>query len=73
MPKITSVEEATEVARNYLSPYYRFFRPVRVVQEGARWLVEGDVGAWVTQVVRLKMDGETGTILEFEAEAATQA
>lgn len=70
MPEeVRSAEEATERAKSYLEKYFNpvlfSLRPIKVVKEGDVWLVEIDVGLFETKIAQLKIDANTGAILEY--------
>ena len=66
MPSIENVERAAEVAERFLAKYYAFRRLVKAERVGGEWLVEFDVGILSKEIVRIRLDANTGEIVEYE-------
>ena len=66
MAVITTAEDAIETGDVFLSKYYPFKRPLSAKIEEENWLVVFDVGAIKVQRVGLKIDANTGAILEVD-------
>ena len=66
MPTIATVEEAIDTGANLLRKYYTFLRPMTVRKEELTWLVVFDVGALSVQRIEVRIDSETGSIIEFD-------
>lgn len=63
--EIKSAEEATEKAHSFIKKYRSYTRPLKAEQEGDSWLVEIDVGPFITKIAKIKIDAKTGDILEY--------
>ena len=60
-----SAEEATARALSFIKKYRTIVRPIRAVREDDSWLVEIDVGPIFTAIAKVKIDAESGDVLEY--------
>ena len=65
MPRLQTVEEAFQRADAFLSKYYAFKRPLSAKKEGDNWLLEYDVGVFGVEKVRLRIEAESGSIIDY--------
>jgi uncharacterized membrane protein YkoI len=63
--EIKTAEEATEKARAFIKKYRMIARPLKAVRENGVWAVEIDVGPILVAVAQVKIDANTGDILEY--------
>ena len=63
--KIKSATEATDMAQSFIKKYYVIARPLKAVKENGNWLVEFDVGPLSVVVAKVKVDAQSGNILEY--------
>lgn len=63
--KIETAEEAVDAADRFVGKYHGTRVLQKVVREGAKWKLEFDVGILSIQIVRVTLDAETGSILEY--------
>jgi hypothetical protein len=67
MPKIEYAEQATETVMGFLKQHFSWGgRPVSARQENGTWLVEVDIGVFRPRVGQVKLNRETGHIIEYE-------
>lgn len=67
MPAIESADAAVEVAEPLVKRYHLFRVLKRAQREGANWIVEFDVGATQSLIVRITLDAETGKLVEYQS------
>ncbi|MBI2908593.1 MAG: hypothetical protein HYX92_13190 [Chloroflexi bacterium] len=67
---LKSAEEATSKALSFLKKYHPWARPMKAVREDGIWLVQVDVGALKTKIGTIKLDAQTGKVLEFDVPEA---
>ena len=66
MPEeVKSAAEATEIAVSFIKKYRTYTRVLKAVREGDVWLVEIDVGPLSATIAKIKVDANTGIILEY--------
>jgi hypothetical protein len=65
MNPIQNVEQATQVALDFVRKYYAFVFPVSARREAARWVVDLDVSFFNPRYARVKL-AESGTIEDFK-------
>ena len=67
MPKVDSADQATEIAVDFLKKYYQILqRPLSAKLENGKWIVEVDIGPFLTKVAKVTVDAETGIILDYQ-------
>lgn len=68
---VRTAGQATDIALDFIRKH-RLFSPalaLRAVREGGTWLVEVDVGLIAVKLAKVKIDGNTGDILEYDIPA----
>lgn len=65
VPPIQTVEDAIQRADQFLSRYYAFKRPLAVTKEEDTWLLEYDVGVLRIEKIRLRIDTNSGAVVEY--------
>ena len=63
--KVKSAKEATEITQTFVGKYRFISRPLKAVRVDGTWLVEIDVGVLGVVVAKVKVDAESGDILEY--------
>ncbi len=64
--EINSAARATFIAKSFLEEYYSFLRPISAVRENGHWVVKIDVGPLAKVIASVKIDAQTGEILEYD-------
>lgn len=67
MPPIQTVEEAILTGEAFVRRYYRFLTPLEAKKEGDTWGVVFNVGVLRQQLVKLSIDANSGSIIEYIA------
>lgn len=67
MPPIQTVEEAIRTGESFVGRYYAFKRPLEAKREGDTWWVVFDVGVFRQERVQLRIDANSGLIIEYTA------
>lgn len=67
MLPIQTVEEAIRTGEAFVARYYFFKRPQEAKKEGDTWLVVFDVGVFTKELLRLRIDANSGSIIEYSA------
>jgi hypothetical protein len=66
MPRIENAEDATETVMVFVKQHFSWGgRPISAHRENGAWLVELDVGVFRTRIGQVKVDQETGHIMEY--------
>jgi len=65
VPPITTVEEAILRADEFVGRYYSFKRPLSAKKDGDTWLMEYDVGIIAVEKLKLRLDANTGSVIEY--------
>jgi len=64
--RVKSAAEATEIAQSFVKKYRAVARPIKAVREGDSWLVELDVGPILVLIGKVKIDAQSGNVLEYD-------
>lgn len=64
--EIKSADEATQRAVDFLKPYYPWLKPMKATKANHIWVVEVDVGAFLTKIAKVHIDVKTGSIVEYD-------
>lgn len=62
---IKDAVDATNRVAEFFRQHYSFIYPVQARQEGGYWLVDVDVGAAKTIIVRARVNALTGDIVDY--------
>ncbi len=65
MPTIDTAEDAVQIAERFIAKYHAFRILKKVVRQQENWVVEFDVGAIGTKIVRLTVDVQTGKVVDY--------
>ncbi len=63
--EVKSATEATEIAVKFIKKDRWWVRPLKAVRENGTWRVEVDVGPLSKTVATLKIDAQSGKIMEY--------
>jgi hypothetical protein len=66
MTVVQTVEQATQLAIDFVRKYYSFVYPVAARKEVARWIVDLDISYFRPSYVRVKIIAETGVLEDFK-------
>ena len=66
MPTIYTAEDAVNTAEHFLNRYHAFRVLKKVFRDKDKWVTEFDVGILGTEMMRVTLDAETGSILAYE-------
>lgn len=66
MSVIQTVEQATQIAIDFIRKYYSFVYPIAARKENSRWIVDLDISYFRPSYVRVKILAETGTLEDFK-------
>jgi len=66
MTVVQTVEQATQVAIDFLRKYYSFVYPMSARRENSRWIVDLDISYFRPSYVRVKIVADTGTLEDFK-------
>lgn len=66
MTAIQTVEQATQVAIDFVRKYYSFVYPISTRKETSRWVVDLDISYFRPSYIRVKILAETGTLEDFK-------
>ncbi len=66
MTAVQTVEQATQMAIDFVRKYYSFVCPIAATKETSRWIVDLDISYFRPNYVRVKILAETGTIEDFK-------
>lgn len=64
--EIKTATAATEIAMNFIKKHRMFSRALKATRENGTWKVEIDVGPILKEVAKIKIDANTGEILEYD-------
>jgi hypothetical protein len=65
MSSIQNVEQATQVALDFVRKYYAFVFPVSARKEASRWIVDFDISFFNPRYARVRL-AESGTVEDFK-------
>ena len=66
MTSIQTVEQATQLAVDFVRKYYSFVYPIAARKENSRWVVDLDISYFRPSYVRVKVLAETGALEDFK-------
>ena len=66
MTNVQTVEQATQLALDFVRKYYSFAFPISARKETSRWIVDMDVSYFKPSYARVKILAESGTIEDFK-------
>jgi hypothetical protein len=66
MSVIQTVEQATQIAIDFIRKYYSFVYPIAARKENSRWIVDLDISYFRPSCVRVRILAETGTLEDFK-------
>lgn len=67
MARVEYAEQATDIVITFLKQHFSWGgRPVSARRENGTWLVEVDIGVFKSRVGQVKLESESGHILEYQ-------
>ena len=66
MTAIQTVEQATQLAIDFVRKYYSFVHPIAARKENSQWVVDLDISYFRPSYVRVKVLAETRTLEDFK-------
>jgi len=63
---VQTVDQAVQVATDFVRKYYSFVYPIAARKENSRWVVDLDISYFRPSYVRVKVLAETGTLEDFK-------
>ncbi len=66
MANVQTVEQATQIALDFVRKYYAFVFPVSARRETSRWIVDMDISYFSSRFARVRILAETGVVEEFK-------
>ena len=66
MTNVQTVEQATQLALDFVRKYYSLVFPISARKETPRWIVDMDISYFKPSYARVKILAESGTIEDFK-------
>ncbi len=66
MVSVQSLEQATQVALDFVRKYYAFVFPISARREASRWVVDFDISYFKPSYMRVRIQAETGLVEDFK-------
>ncbi len=66
MAEVQSVEQATQLAMEFVRKYYYFVSPISARRELSRWIVDMDVSYFKPSYARVRILADTGLVEDFK-------
>ena len=66
MSTVQTVEQATQVAIDFVRKYYSFVYPISARRENSRWVIDLDISYFRPSYVRVKILAATGALEDFK-------
>jgi len=66
LTSIQTVEQATQLAVDFVRKYYSFVYPIAARKENSRWVVDLDISYFRPSYVRVNVLAETGALEDFK-------
>ena len=65
MSAVQSLEQATQLALDFVRKYYSFAFPMSARKENSRWIVDLDISYFKPSYIRVQIEAVTGAIQDF--------
>ena len=65
MVSVQSVEQATQLAIDFVRKYYSFAFPMSARKENSKWIVDMDISYFKPSYIRVRIEEGTGAIEDF--------
>lgn len=65
MVNVQSVEQATQLALDFVRKYYSFAFPMSARKENSKWIVDMDISYFKPGYIRVRIEEGTGAIEDF--------
>jgi hypothetical protein len=66
MSSVQNVEQATQLALDFVKKYYAFVLPVSARKEASKWIVDFDISFFNPRYARVRILAESGAIEDFK-------
>ena len=66
MTNVQTVEQATQLALDFVRKYYSLVFPISARRETSRWIVDMDISYFKPSYARVKILADSGTIEDFK-------
>ncbi len=66
MANVQTIEQATQIALDFVRKYYTFVFPVSARRETSRWIVDMDISYFSSRYARVRILAETGAVEDFK-------
>jgi len=67
MAQVQTVDQATQLALDFVRKYYSFAFPISTKKESSRWIIDLDISYFKPSYMRVRIFAETGVVEDFEA------
>ena len=68
--RVISADKATQLAVDFLKRYYSYVKPTKATKDNHMWIVEVDVGLFLTKIAKVYIDVNTARITEYNVPEA---
>jgi hypothetical protein len=65
MTTVQTIEQATQIAIDFVRKHYSFVYPMAARKENSRWIVDLDISYVRPSYIRVKIFAETGVLEDF--------
>jgi hypothetical protein len=65
MTTVQTIEQATQIAIDFVRKHYSFVYPMAARKENSRWIVDLDISYFKPSYIRVKIFAETGVLEDF--------
>jgi len=65
MTTVQTIEQATQIAIDFVRKHYSFVCPMAARKENSRWIVDLDISYFRPSYIRVKIFAETGVLEDF--------
>ena len=66
MGSVQTVEQATQLALDFVRKYYSFAFPMSARKENSKWIIDMDISYFKPSYIRVQIAEATGTIQDFK-------
>ena len=66
MTPVQSIEQATQIAIDFVRKHYSFVYPMAARKENSRWIVDLDISYFRPGYIRVKVFAESGILEDFK-------
>jgi hypothetical protein len=65
MTTVQTIEQATQIAIDFVRKHYSFVYPMAARKENSRWIIDLDISYFRPSYIRVKIFAETGVLEDF--------